>query len=102
MGFEEDVQKANIKGIITGAILSALGFLIAFQWRDVIKETITVIVPEGQGLVYQYIAAILVTIIAFFIAYIIIKIQNADLIPDQLEEKVKEKKQKIEAVAKRK
>ncbi len=76
MTIEEDIQKANVKGIIFGAIVSALGFLVALSWRDSINETIILLVPRGQGLHYQYASSIIITIIVVVIAYIILKVQK--------------------------
>ncbi len=97
--FEEEAAKLNVKNIIVTMILSAFGFLVALQWRDVIKDTIDTIMPVGEGLYYKYLAAIIVTIIAVIVTYILVKIQKIDIIPDKYEnrfrEKVRKQKQKI-------
>ena len=89
--FEEQAASLNIKGIIITMILSALGFLVALSWRDVIKETIEMFLPKGEGLIWKYISAISITIIAVIATIILIKLQKADIIPDEYEEKLKEK-----------
>ena len=91
MGIEKELKTLNIKTIVTTMILSALGFLVAFQWRDVIKETIEVMIPAGEGLLYKYGVAVLITIIAVVITFVLIKIQNANIIPDGFEKRVKRK-----------
>jgi len=97
--FEEAAATLDIKSIVITMILSALGFLVAFTWRDAISEAIDHFIPAGEGLIYTFYAAILVTIIAVIITYILIKIQKMDLIPDKyenkLKEKVRKKKQKV-------
>ncbi|MHA2101223.1 MAG: DUF5654 family protein [Candidatus Kariarchaeaceae archaeon] len=91
MGIEKELKTLNIKTIVTTMILSALGFLVAFQWRDVIKETIEMMIPAGEGLAYKYGVAILVTTIAIIVTFVLIKVQNANIIPDKFERKVKKK-----------
>ncbi|MFQ6020785.1 MAG: DUF5654 family protein [Candidatus Aenigmatarchaeota archaeon] len=91
MGIEKELKTLNIKTIITTMILSALGFLVAFQWRDVIKETIELMIPAGEGLLYKYAVAILITIIAVVVTFILIRFQQANIIPDKYEEKLKKK-----------
>ena len=89
-GFEDEVRKANVKGIITGAIVSALGFLVALQWNAALSETVKTLIPSGQGLFYLYVTAITVTAFAVFLAYIIIKIQSTR-IRESLKGRVKKK-----------
>jgi len=91
MGVEKELKSLNVKTIVTTMILSALGFLVAFQWRDVIKETIEMMIPAGEGLIYKYAVAILITIIAVVITFVLIKFQQANIIPDKYEEKFKKK-----------
>ena len=76
MGFEDEVRKANFKGIVTGAIISALGFLVALQWNSAITKTIDIILPKEESLLYLYSYAIIITIIASIIAYGFIKLQH--------------------------
>ncbi len=95
MSFEEEVQKANLKGVVTGAIISALGFLVALSWRDTITATINTFVPKGEGVTYLYISSIIITVVAVLMAYVIVKVQKANIIPDKIETKVKEKKRML-------
>ncbi|HDD45949.1 MAG TPA: hypothetical protein ENG42_00590 [Candidatus Aenigmarchaeota archaeon] len=90
--FEEEVEKLNIKGIIITMVLSALGFLVAFSWRDAIKETIELFLPKSEGLLWKYISAIIITAIAVITSYILIKLQRANIVPDKYEEKIKLKR----------
>jgi hypothetical protein len=87
--FEEAAAKLDIKSIIVTMILSAFGFLVALQWRDAIKGTIDLLLPGGEGLVYTYMAAILVTIFAVIVTFVLIKFQQADIIPDRYEHRIK-------------
>ncbi len=93
MGFEDDVRKANIKGIITGSIISAIGFLVALQWNAVIKETIDLFVPKGQGLIYLYISAIIITFVAIFLVFVLLKIRDTKIVPPKFT-KLRVKKRK--------
>jgi hypothetical protein len=87
--FEEQVAQLDVKKIVITMILSALGFLVAFQWRDVIKETIETFMPPGEGLAYKYLVTFAITIIAVIITFILIKIQKANIIPDKYEDALK-------------
>ncbi|MBL7160676.1 MAG: hypothetical protein ISS93_02370 [Candidatus Aenigmarchaeota archaeon] len=89
--FEKHAEEFNIKSLVITMILGAFGFLVALAWRDAIKDTIDLFVPSGEGLIYTYIAAILVTVIAVVVAFVLLKLQNIDLIPDKYEEKVKKR-----------
>ena len=77
--FEEEYMKANFKGIVTTAIISALGFLVALQWNNAISETIKLIISNGQGLAYIYMTSILVTVIATLLVYTIVKVQSRSI-----------------------
>ena len=83
--FEEAATHFSIKTIVITMVMSAFGFLVALQWRDVIKETIDTFIPAGEGLVYSYFAAILVTIIAVIATFVLIKLQRINIIPEKYE-----------------
>lgn len=89
MTLENELKKLNLKTIITTTILSAFGFLVALAWRDAIQKTIDILIPQGEGLFYNYLAALVVTIIAIVATYILLHIQNRDLIPDKYENRLK-------------
>ncbi len=74
MTFEEDVERMNLKHIIIGSIVTALGFLVALSWRDTVQELINMLVPKGEGLIYKFVAALIVTVVAVLLAYIIINL----------------------------
>ena len=77
MATDEEIQKhameLNIKGVILSLVISAFGFVAALFWRDAIQALINEIVPQGQGLTYQFAAAIIVTVIAVLSIYILSK-----------------------------
>ena len=60
--FKKEVRKNVIK-----AILAAFAFIIAFSWRDAIKEGVNELVlrsgVEGTGYVYQIIMTSIVTVV---------------------------------------
>lgn len=66
---EEHAKALNIKAVMVSLIISSFGFVAALFWRDAIKELIDKLVPEGQGLLYSFGAAIIVTIIAIIAIY---------------------------------
>lgn len=82
---EKYADKLEIKKIIITMILTALGFVVAFQWRDVIKETIEVFLPPGEGLGWKWIGALAFTIIGAVLAIVLVKIQKMNLVPDKWE-----------------
>jgi hypothetical protein len=89
--FEEHAARLDIKSMIITMVLSALGFLVALAWRDAIQQSIELFVPRGEGLAYTYLAAIVVTIIAAAVTFVLIRLQKIDIIPDRYEEKLKKK-----------
>jgi len=82
---EEYAEEMEIKKIITSMMMSALAFIVAFQWRDVIKETIEVVLPPGEGLGYKWLAAVIFTLIAAGFAMLLVRIHKANIVPDHLE-----------------
>ncbi|MCD6476940.1 MAG: hypothetical protein J7K26_02100 [Candidatus Aenigmarchaeota archaeon] len=82
---EKYADQLELKKMIIAMMLSALGFLIAFQWRDVLKETIELFLPPGEGLLYKWIATFIFTLIAATLAIILVKIQKMNIIPDKYE-----------------
>jgi ATP/ADP translocase len=70
MGVEDKAKSLDLKGVMLGLIISSFSFVMALFWRDAIKETIVKFVPEGEGLTYMYIAAIIVTAISVTAIYV--------------------------------
>ena len=83
---EKQAEQFDVKGVVITMILGAVGFLTALTWRDAIKITIDEFIPAGEGLIYTYYSAALVTIFAIIITYILIKIKKANIIPDKYEQ----------------
>jgi len=80
MGVEDKAKTLDIKGVTLTLIISSFGFVMALFWRDAIKDTITAYIPQGEGLAYQYVAAIIVTIIAVIAIYIMSKYSERSII----------------------
>ncbi len=85
MSLEKYAEEMELKKIVITMMLSALGFVVAFQWRDVIKETIEVFLPAGEGLIWKWFGAIAFTLIGAGMAVALIKIQKMNIIPDKYE-----------------
>ncbi len=90
MGVEEEAKQLNFEGVIISLIVSAFSFVAALFWRDAIQGLINELVPEGQGLAYQFGTAVLVTIIAVLAIYVLTK--HISKIDDKLKEKILAKK----------
>lgn len=73
---EELARKMDMRGAIVSLIVAAFGFVAALFWRDAIKAFIDEIIPTGQGALYQFIAAVIVTIIAVIVIYVLAKINK--------------------------
>ena len=71
MGVEDAATNMNFRNVIATALISSFGFLIALFWRDAVTATINKFLPEGEGLAYQYLMAVVVTIIAVIVIFII-------------------------------
>ena len=76
MGFEDHFKKLDVKGVMITSIMTALAFVVGLFWRDAIAETINQLVPEGEGLIYKYVAALIATVVVVIIGYILIKAQE--------------------------
>jgi hypothetical protein len=74
--FEEQVKKLDFRGVIITAIITALAFVVGLFWRDAIAETIDLLAPRGEGLLYSYITAIVATVFVVVMAYILMKTQD--------------------------
>jgi len=70
---EEQIKQKDFFGIMVASIITALAFVAGLFWRDAVKDTINIILPKGQGLMYEYIAAIVATAFVIFVGYILVK-----------------------------
>jgi hypothetical protein len=52
----------------------AFAFVMALFWNDAIKDTIAIIVPANQTLVYKYGAAVIVTLIGVLAVFALSKV----------------------------
>ncbi|MCD6558016.1 MAG: hypothetical protein J7K31_03235 [Candidatus Aenigmarchaeota archaeon] len=73
---EESAKSLNIRGVFLAAIVSALSFVAALFWRDAISATIDAIIPKGHGLIYKYLAAFIVTILAAISIYLMYRAEK--------------------------
>ncbi len=76
---DEKAKALDIKGVILTLVVSSFGFVMALFWRDAVKEAITKLVPEGEGLMYSFAAAIAVTIICVVAIYIVSKYMSTSI-----------------------
>lgn len=74
--FEEHAKKADIKGLMITAIMTALAFTAAFFWNDAVKSAIESFIPTGDKISAKFIAAIIVTVIVVVVAYVLFKTQE--------------------------
>ena len=79
VSFEEQAKKLDFRGLVIGSIITSLAFVVGLFWRDAIVDTINQFIPEGEGLVYKYITAIIATITVVILAYILLKSQQFKL-----------------------
>lgn len=68
---EESAGEGKFFDVALTAVIAALSFVVGLFWRDAIVETINIFVPEGEGLLYRYLAAILVTVIVVVVIYLL-------------------------------
>jgi len=97
MGVEEHAKELNIKAVTGTAIMSAFAFILALFWRDAIKELIAEFVPEGEGMIYSFIVAIIVTIMAVVAIFLISKWMNTSITGKTLG-KAKSLKSKVDGI----
>lgn len=73
---EEQARKMEFKNMMITLIVAAMGFVAGLFWRDAIMETINQLIPEGEGLIYKYIVAIIATIIIIILIFVLVKLQE--------------------------
>ena len=89
--FEEEVKQLNIKAALSTLVVSSFGFVAALFWRDAIRDFLDLIIPAWQGVVYSFVAAIIVTIMAIVTIYLLSKAESIS-VRDGLREMVVKKK----------
>ena len=70
------MAKVTIKEIISTSIVTAFVIAAALIWKDVISEAIELIIPSGEQLTYNFIAAVIATVFVVIAIYIILKAQK--------------------------
>lgn len=77
--------------VIKTAIISAFTFITALIWRDVITGILNSIVPVGGNkLLYQFITAIIATILIFILLYIYLRTESqTDIFLKKVKKKIK-------------
>ena len=74
---EEKVKKlSDIRALVMTSIVSALALVVGLFWNDAIKAAIEQIVPQGEGLFYKFLAAVIVTIVVVIVIYILMHSQR--------------------------
>lgn len=73
---EKASKMTDIRTIFLTSILSALSLVVGLFWNDAIKSAIEQIVPNGEGVYYKFVAAILVTVIIIIIIFILMRSQK--------------------------
>jgi hypothetical protein len=59
----------------TTFIMSALGVVAALCWNDAIKTSIDTLFPDKSNLMYKFYVAVVVTVIAVVITYLLSKLK---------------------------
>ncbi len=88
------MAKVTIGGIIKTSIVMAFTIAAALIWKDVIMEIITKFVPVEEQLFYQFLIAVIATIIIVIVIYAILNTQKETEVVWRLWKKRKNKKKK--------
>ena len=75
---EEHAMRLDFRNVLIALIISSFGFVAALFWRDAIKELILKFVPESEGLAFYFVAAIISTIIAVIVIYVLARFIRED------------------------
>ncbi len=70
------MAKTTIGSIIQSSIVTAFVIAAALIWKDVISEAIESIIPPGERLTYNFIAAVIATVFVVISIYIILKAEK--------------------------
>jgi uncharacterized membrane protein (DUF106 family) len=70
----DDVEKkiremTDFRKLFMSSIVSALALVVGLFWNDAIRSAIEEILPQGEGLFYKFVAAVMVTVIVVLIIY---------------------------------
>ena len=64
-------KMADFRTLVLTSIISALALVVGLFWNEAIKAAIDEIVPQGEGLFYKFLAAMIVTLIVVIIIFVI-------------------------------
>ena len=74
---DEKIKKlSDMRTLAMTSIVSALALVVGLFWNDAIKSAIEQLLPQGQGLFYKFLAAVMVTVVVVIIIYIVIHSQR--------------------------
>ncbi len=71
VGQELAQVKSNFRAMLATLIASAFGFVAALFWNDAVKSTIDLLNLPGGGILYKYMAAIIVTVVSVLVIYFV-------------------------------
>jgi short subunit fatty acids transporter len=71
--FEKKAKEFDVSGALVTSVITALSFTVGMFWKDVITKSINEVLPAEQTLFYEYLAAALVTVLAVFASYLLLK-----------------------------
>ena len=91
-GLEDKAKNFEMKAALITIVASSLGFVSALFWRDAIKDLIAQVVPAGEGLTYQFIVAIGVTVFAVLVIFLL----NRYVASFSFAEKIKKAKKHVD------
>lgn len=77
--FEEEMKKLDLKSLVIGSIIGALGFLVALSWRDLIQHVIKSFLPESNDLAYQFFTTVIITFMALFLGWALLKFSEKSI-----------------------
>ena len=71
---DEKIKKlSDLRTLVLTSIVSALALVVGLFWNDAIKSAIEQLLPQGEGLFYKFIAAIIVTIVVVILIFILLR-----------------------------
>ncbi len=89
----------KIGHIIKTSIVTAFTIAAAFIWKDVILEFIQTIFPTENQLLYNFVAAIMATIIVILLIYVFLQTESElEVLISKIRNKGKKKPKKIKGV----
>ncbi len=74
--FEDHAKRLDIRNIAITSNITAFGIVLALLWKDVLTETLAVLLPHGTGLFFLLMTAGLGTVLIVLLAYFLMHLQN--------------------------